>query len=64
MKIWDSVYICSLFIKLTATYHIRLVYFIQDGVGHPGMDMSDSVDGLYEEGHYDEEEEDEEDGQH
>ena len=27
------------------------------------MDMSDSVDGLYEEGHYDEEEEDEEDGQ-
>ena len=36
------------------------VFPLQDGVGHPGMDMSDSVDGMYGEEHYEEEEEDEE----
>ena len=41
-----------------------LIFPPQDGVGHPGMDMSDSVDGLYEEGHYDDDDDDdEEDGE-
>ena len=37
---------------------------LKDGVGHPGMEMSDSVDGMYGEEHYEDEEEEDDEENH